>query len=120
MSKDCNDLTLSGNGTNRTQRLLKSLLPEYVLVDERNMEDLQEFAVKIASELKFIKNEKPWDGTTDWKGFFDQKIQENQATKPHFALFLAFLKLFNFAQQDINGLTKRHLDFYYRDVCYSL
>ncbi|SIO07595.1 baseplate J/gp47 family protein [Algoriphagus halophilus] len=116
MSKDCNDLTLSGNGTNRTQRLLKSLLPEYVLVDERNMEDLQEFAVKIASELKFIKNEKPWDGTTDWKGFFDQKIQENQATKPHFALFLAFLKLFNFAQQDINGLTKRHLDFYYRDV----
>ena len=110
MSKDCNDLTLPGNGTSRAQRLIKGLLPDYVRVDERKMEDLQLFAVKIAAELKFIKNENPWSGV------FDQKIQENQLTNPHFALFLAFLKLFNFAQQDINTLTQRHLDFYYRDV----
>lgn len=115
MSKDCNDLTLPGNGTSRAQRLIESLLPDYVQVDERKMEDLQSFAVKIAGELKFIKNEAPWTGE-DWSGFFDQKIQENQLTNPHFALFLAFLKLFNFAQQNINTLTQRHLDFYYRDV----
>ncbi|PZX49873.1 baseplate J/gp47 family protein [Algoriphagus chordae] len=115
MSKDCNDLTLPGNGTSRAQRLIKSLMPDYVLVDERKMEDLQSFAVKIAGELKFIKDENPWSGE-DWSGFFDQKIQENQLTNPHFSLFLAFLKLFNFAQQDINTLTQRHLDFYYRDV----
>ena len=115
MSKDCNDLTLPGNGTSRAQRLLKSLLPDYVRVDERKMEDLQAFAIKIARELKFFKTENSWGGE-DWSGFFDQKIEENQLTNPHFALFLAFLKLFNFAQQDINTLTKRHLDFYFRDV----
>ncbi|SFU10246.1 Baseplate J-like protein [Algoriphagus locisalis] len=115
MSKDCNDLTLPGNGTSRAQRLLKSLLPEYVRVDERKMEDLQDFAVNIASELKFINSSNTWNGD-DWSGFFDQKIEENQVTNPHFALFLAFLKLFSFAQEDINTLTQRHLDFYYRDV----
>lgn len=115
MSKDCNDLTLPGNGTSRAQRLIKGLLPDYIRVDERKMEDLQAFALKIAGELKFIKDDAPWSGE-DWTGFFDQKIQENQLTNPHFALFLAFLKLFNFAQQDINTLTQRHLDFYYRDV----
>ncbi|MBN3584700.1 baseplate J/gp47 family protein [Algoriphagus aestuarii] len=115
MSKDCNDLTLPGNGTSRAQRLLKSLLPEYVRVDERKMQDLQEFAVNIASELKFITSSNEWSGD-DWSGFFDQKIEENQLTNPHFALFLAFLKLFSFAQEDINTLTQRHLDFYYRDV----
>ncbi len=114
MSKDCNDLTLPGNGSSRAQRLLKSLLPEYVRVDERKMEDLQDFAVKIASELKFINSSNTWTG--DWSGFFDQRIEENQLTNPHFALFLAFLKLFSFAQEDINTLTQRHLDFYYRDV----
>ena len=115
MSKDCNDLTLPGNGTSRAQRLIQGLLPDYVQVDERKMEDLQSFAVKIAGELKFIKNDSSWTGE-DWSGFFDQKIEENQLTNPHFALFLAFLKLFNFAQQDINTLTQRHLDFYYRDI----
>ncbi|HYE56600.1 MAG TPA: baseplate J/gp47 family protein, partial [Chitinophagaceae bacterium] len=35
---------------------------------------------------------------------------------PHYALFLAFLRLFKYPQQQINTLTKRHLDFYYRDV----
>ncbi|UZD21706.1 helix-hairpin-helix domain-containing protein [Algoriphagus halophytocola] len=115
MSKDCNDLTLPGNGSSRAQRLLKSLLPEYVRVDERKMEDLQDFAVNIASQLKFINSSNTWNGD-DWSGFFDQKIEENQLTNPHFALFLAFLKLFSFAQEDINTLTQRHLDFYYRDV----
>lgn len=115
MSKDCNDLTLPGNGTSRAQRLIEGLLPDYVRVDERKMEDLKSFAIKIAGELKFIKNEALWS-EGDWSGFFDQKIQDNQLTNPHFTLFLAFLKLFNFAQRDINTLTQRHLDFYYRDV----
>ncbi len=35
---------------------------------------------------------------------------------PHYALFLSFLMLFRFAQQHINTITQRHLDFYYRDV----
>jgi len=35
---------------------------------------------------------------------------------PHYALYLAFLKLFSFAQQHLNQYTKKHLDFYYKQV----
>jgi hypothetical protein len=42
---------------------------------------------------------------------------ENWNTHPaHYALFLAFLKLFRFAQADVNTITQRHLDFYYKEV----
>jgi hypothetical protein len=36
--------------------------------------------------------------------------------RPHAALFLAFLRLFNHARGAMNALTASHLDFYYRDV----
>ena len=42
---------------------------------------------------------------------------ENRNTHPaHYALFLTFLRLFRYAQNDINSITKRHLDFYYKQV----
>jgi hypothetical protein len=36
--------------------------------------------------------------------------------EPHNALFLAFLQLFDYARQQQNGLTQRHLDLYYREI----
>jgi hypothetical protein len=35
---------------------------------------------------------------------------------PHYTLFLAFLKLFKISQRHLNGVTERHLDFYYKEV----
>jgi hypothetical protein len=35
---------------------------------------------------------------------------------PHLALFIAFLKLYQKVQDDLNGLTAKHLDFFYKDV----
>lgn len=35
---------------------------------------------------------------------------------PHYALFLAFLKLREFTREQTNRLTERHLDFYYRQI----
>jgi hypothetical protein len=35
---------------------------------------------------------------------------------PHYTLFLTFLQLYRFAQDEINTITQRHLDFYYQDV----
>ena len=120
MSQDnCHSVQAQGKGTNRVNRLLSSLLPDYVAVDERKIEDLKAFAVKIAAQLKFrIKAENPgdleWDG--DWAEFFEKSIDPEQRTDPHFALFLAFLQNFQLAQNEINGLGKRHLDFFYRDI----
>ncbi len=36
--------------------------------------------------------------------------------QPHMALFIAFVKLFGYAQKELNTIPKRHLEFYYRDV----
>ena len=36
--------------------------------------------------------------------------------EPHYALFLAFLRLFEYAQKEMNAITGRHLDFFYRKV----
>ncbi|MES3020481.1 MAG: baseplate J/gp47 family protein [Pseudomonadota bacterium] len=36
--------------------------------------------------------------------------------EPHYALFLAFLRLFEHVRTETNTLTARHLDFYYREV----
>ena len=49
----------------------------------------------------------------NWENFFTEEIPENA---PHKALFLSFLELFKYAQQHLNTLTQRHLDFYYKTV----
>lgn len=36
--------------------------------------------------------------------------------EPHYALFLAFLRLYEYIRAETNTLTQRHLDFYYKDI----
>lgn len=43
-------------------------------------------------------------------------LEKQNDHAPHYALFLAFLKLFRLAQDGINSITQRHLDFYYKEV----
>ncbi len=47
---------------------------------------------------------------------FAKSISEFSGHEPHYALFLAFLKLFGHAQDSLNQFGKRHLDFYYKEV----
>lgn len=60
-------------------------------------------------------------------GFLNQLVQNSESYmhfaleqypshQPHMALFISFLKLFQLAQEQMNGLTGRMLDFYYKDV----
>lgn len=55
-----------------------------------------------------------------WKNFSQNAVefQLNFYAKhtPHYALFLSFLKLLKLAKDQLNGFTKKHLDFYYKDV----
>ena len=116
MSVNCNSKNpLQRDGTSQEQRILKTLLPGYVAVDERNIEDLKTFVTKYAEEIVYFDLNNLADG--NWKDFFDKKFDEgSQYNSPHFALFIAFLKLFKYAQDELNKITKKHLDFYYRDV----
>ena len=48
--------------------------------------------------------------------YIDFALTQYPAHQPYMALFITFLKLFNLAQQQMNGLTGKMLDFYYRNV----
>jgi uncharacterized protein YihD (DUF1040 family) len=116
MSINCNSKNpLQRDGTSQAQRELNTLLPGYVAVDERSLDDLRLFAVQYAKEIKFFSKENVDEG--NWGDFFDRKLDSNsEYNAPHYVLFFAFLKLFKYAQDELNLLTKKHLDFYYRDV----
>jgi hypothetical protein len=47
--------------------------------------------------------------------YFEESLTFSNHT-PHTGLIYTFLKLFQFLRNDLNDLTRRHLEFYYRDV----
>jgi hypothetical protein len=131
MSENClSQNPLVRDGTSRQQRLLKTLLPSYAPVDERSMKDLVNFARKFTGEINYFESDSTtpdgqWDDffqftDQDWQDFsleeFIRELKETQETAPHLALFLGFLYMFKTTQDDLNMLTRRHLDFYYREV----
>ena len=47
---------------------------------------------------------------------FGKTLGEFPTHTPHYGLFLAFIKLFKTAQDDLNRYTQKHLDFYFKDT----
>ena len=47
---------------------------------------------------------------------FESTLKNFPSHTPHYALILAFLRLFANAQEELNKYTKKHLDFYYKEV----
>lgn len=45
-----------------------------------------------------------------------ESLESIDSHKPHYALFLTFLRLFRTSQSQMNGLLWRHLDHYYKDI----
>lgn len=81
-------------------------------------------ATDIAALLKnyvFIKTTQQLFGLLlSWKDFSQNAVtyQLSSYSKhtPHYTLFLSFLKLLDIAKEKFNEFTKRHLDFYYKEV----
>lgn len=46
----------------------------------------------------------------------EKVLVERKDNKAHIALFIAFLRLFKKAQGEVNQLTRKHLEFYYRSI----
>lgn len=126
---------LHHEGTAQFQRSLEALHPDYARIDERTIEDLLELTARYAKEAfpvfynfdnqASMTLESEWVGLMDYTEFFQKpdslsqimsEMQQRHDFPPHFALFLCFLKLFEYLQKDINQLTQKHLDFYYKKV----
>ncbi len=124
-SKDIIEAILR-DGTSQKARPQKALNPTFILVEERTMEDFLDFAFRFSEQLKYYNLTDTAEGT--WQVFFSmfstkEKIRKliqdwgkTQEMEPHQALFLSFLKLFEHLKNDINQITQRHLDFFYKEL----
>lgn len=51
-----------------------------------------------------------------FKRYFEESLDQKDNHKPDIGLFMVFLKLYRHIQDELNTLTERHLDFYYREI----
>lgn len=114
-----NNYINSRGGTLQDDRMPKPLSEDYFRLDERSMEDY------IAQVAHFAKQMTFYDKTGEkgtWEAFFQMNIHELKrqmdagCVEPHYALLLAFLKLYSHQQQQLNGMMKRCFDFYYKNI----
>lgn len=140
MAEFISPLVSERDGTSQAQRLLAALQADYALIDERSLKDQLAHADAFAEQLKYFSLDNVEDG--DWQGLlnpdglkgkdFDAWLQQIESFveqpdnftdqrfynlhRPHFVLYLVFLQLLKNIQAQLNQLTGRHLDFYYRKV----
>jgi Baseplate J-like protein len=116
------------DGTSQADRLGAAPDPAAIGVDERTNKDLLAFAKAFATQLVYYDaNNQP---AGDWSGLFgdlreDQILDfldnprtdaEARLRRPHFVLFVTLLRLLATARDALNGLPRRQLDYYYREV----
>lgn len=119
----------SNNGTKQSDRLPKALSGDYVKIDERSFDDLLAQMAEYAKRLVYFDDNMNPSG--DWTEFFKdvydydkhelkkeriEALSEAGDMPPHMALMMAFLKMFEVQQNNLNTLTERHLQFYYKDI----
>jgi hypothetical protein len=130
MGESCNiPHPLQREGTYQFERYPAALSPDYVKLDERTTEELLVQAARFAECVIYYNDQNLQDG--DWTQFFEEvydyqtnelrfssfkELEDKGATSPHIGLFIAFLKLYGFSQIQLNGLTEKQLDFYYKDI----
>ncbi len=129
-SKPRPPLASERDGTSQSNRLLPALAPAYVGLDERTTANLVAFARAYSRELRYIDAQGQPAG--DWSRFIPANLSAEEVAgflqdpeshdpstapdlfRPHFVLFLVFLKLLERSRAQLNSLTARHLDFYFR------
>ena len=126
MSKECNHtaIQLNRNGADQLQRYLHMLQPGNVSLIDLSANDWMEFAYAFAAHIHYFDKEQHIV-TDNWQRFFLKKeeisetletLSKTNEVPPHLALFICFLELITLSQQRLNGITQRHLDFYYKNV----
>jgi hypothetical protein len=114
-SQECqNKNPLRLNGVAQESRFPKALDPTLVQIDGKTLVDYQTIANEFAKLIQFYNTDNQRDG--DWETFFNSSEFANETSKPHIALFHAFIQLMLHAQEDLNLITTKHLEFYYKDA----
>lgn len=117
-------------GTSQTERFPAALSDSYVKIDERKLVDLIAQTAELSRYFNYYESNKILpDGS--WQVFFEEiydfdtqivkintieELYEKSETKPHLALFLAFLQLFQHSISQLNSLGEKHLLFFYEQM----
>ena len=99
------------DGSSQLRRFVKALDPSSVAIDGRTRQEFIDFARNYAELIRYYDNDNQPSG--DWTDFFDGATHTHD---PHYALFLAFVRIMGIAQDELNGITARHLDYFYKQV----
>ena len=124
--KDCpeNKLIRQREGTTQQMRYKTSLDPETIKLMGFGVEDWMNFAQKFATSINFFDGEDYKNPQGNWEPFHNatkelKKVAEvynGGDINPQLALFISFTKLLNLSKKRFNTITKRHLDFYYKEI----
>lgn len=127
MSTKCNTITsvLKRNGTDQSQRSIDLLNPNSLKLHDFGIADWMKFAFDFAKHVHYFGETNSKVPTDDWQAFFKDKddvelfvkdLEKSNELTPHLTLFICFLKLLDLPKNRLNGLTKKHLDFFYGEV----
>jgi len=124
-----NSFLLEHSGMLQSDRPGLAPSPAGMKVSGRTFEDLVKRSAEFARSVIFYGDDLDPDG--DWSAFFKEiydyeyrkvrtEVLENMirtsSVRPHLALMFAFFRMLLVAQEDINRLTERQMEFYFRDV----
>lgn len=132
-----NPFDIEKDGTGQRQRRLAAADPGFFQLDERTPAELLAYAQQLSTKIRYVNAldqeegnwgpflalEKPGLSKEDIAAFLEdpgrfardpQKLA--WLSRPHFVLWLAFLELHGRLRQDMNQFSRRHADFYYREV----
>ncbi|KAF2338331.1 baseplate J/gp47 family protein [Flavobacterium tistrianum] len=143
-SSQIDNVIFKRNGVNQEERFSDALEPSNLKLHDFTIEDWLLFAYNFAKEVNFFdtnndkKPEGNWQEFFNYFGFTKDTIPKrtekeyatlkeditktlstakiNQDLTPHLTLFLCFLKLLELSQNKLNLITKKHLDFFYKDI----
>ena len=122
-------VTADGRGARQEERFPKALDPSTVELDGRRFEDLFQMFIGLSEKIKYYGSDSKAP-SGDWKAFFaavtdsDGRFDpvrfgelESRGEMPaHLSLMAAFFKMYDVERQNLNLLTARHLDHFYRDI----
>lgn len=127
------EILIAREGTEQQQRYIDALDPEYFKLNEFSLNDWMQFAFRFAQHVNYFDTSDFQNPSGNWQDFFapgkglenflkafdlDENVNlpESKNISPHLALFISFLKLLQISQDRFNQLTKKHLDFYYKQI----
>lgn len=129
MAERINSFLYDHRGMLQSDRLALAPSAEAMQVAGRRFEDLVKRTAEFAEKVIFTGDDNTDNG--DWTKFFSQVYDRDEhrvrtevidemvrtsSVPPHLALLFAFYKMLLVEQEDLNKLTGRQMEYYFRDI----